>query len=130
MSGHTSATRSSVNRRRSSQMSEAASDTSSATSSSPRSHVGFSPGSSTSSASHRSDPERDQQIFEKRKKELLAEADKLLNKLKIEKTTEKLRKFEEIKWKIKMVLLDLEINELIIHEKKEGNKHQVGPLLK
>ena len=130
MSGHTSATRSSVNRRRSSQMSEAASDTSSATSSSPRSHVGFSPGSSTSSASRRSDPERDQQIFEKRKKELLAEADKLLNKLKIEKTTEELRKFEEIKWKIKMVLLDLEINELIIHEKKEGNKHQVGPLLK
>ena len=130
MSGHTSATKNSANRRRSSQMSEAASDTSSATSSSPRSHVGFSPGSSTSSASHRPDPERDQQIFEKRKKEYLAEADKLLNKLKIEKTAEDLRKFEEIKWKIKMVLLDIEINELIIHEKKEGNKHQVGPLLK
>ena len=121
----TSATNTSVKRRRSSQMSEAASDTSSVTSSSPRSHVGFSPASSTSGASHRQDPERDLQIFQKRAAEYRAEAEELLKKLKEKKTDEDLRKFEEAKRKAKMVRLDIEITELIIHEKKEGNRHQV-----
>ena len=70
-------------------------------------------------------------MYDKRKGKLLAEADELLKKLKIEETDEKLRKkFEDTKWKIKMVLLDMEKNELIIHEKKQGNRHQVMPLLK
>ena len=123
--GCTSASKNSVNRRRSSQMSEAASDTSSVTSSSPRSHVGFSSASSTSGASHRQDPERDLQIFQKRNAEYLVEGEKLLKKLNVEKTDADLRKFEETKWKIKMVILDIEITELIIHEKNEGNRHQV-----
>ena len=127
--GQPSVTKSAVNRRRSSQMSEAASDTSSVTSSSPRSHVGISPGSSTSGASHRKDPERDQQIFEKRRDEYMDQLDDLLKQLKIKKTDEEMRQFEETKWKYKMILLDIEINELIIHEKREGNRYQVGFLV-
>ena len=115
-------------RRRNSQMSECSSDTCS-TSSSPRSHVGHSPASSTGGM-HQQDPERDHPIFITKRRELMKELDALLNERKENRTEEGVRRFDAIKWEINKISLQIEINGLNIHKRKEGNTYQVSKVLR
>ena len=114
-----------VKRRRSSQMSET-SDTSSATSASPHSQAGVSPGSSAGGTQHHKDPERDQEVFAKRKEDLVKELEKILEEPAVNKTEEEKQKLKRVKFQIMMASLDMEINSLLVYEKKEKNRYQVS----
>ena len=110
-------------RRRSS--AECSSDASSITSSSPRSHVGHSPASSSGSMNQQ-DPERDREIFNRQRQDLIDEIDSLVKEIKKEKTDEKMQKYEEKKWQVYKITIDIEILDIDIHRRKEGNRYQVG----
>ena len=105
--------------RRSSHMSEGASDVS-------PSHIWRSPASSTSSSVHQpANLVRDKELFMQKHKELKEATMRLGEEVRMNPTEESKKAFEEKKWETQLVALDVQLCNFSLHVQNEGNRYQV-----